>query len=327
MHCELVVPGLFEKKSSIRLRGLELLLARGRRKREGPEPKRLEPWLRDAFSLGDKAIPAGALSLIAANRDPGSDSWLRADPVHLRVMRDHVIVVPPEALTISQAEADAFCATLNQHFTGAMQVVPLDPRRWVARLFGREIELEDVPALQVAGRQRPPSRGRDLEVSEIQMVLHAHAANEAREARGEPTINSLWLWGAGRAGKPTSPWASVLADEPLAMGLALLARTRYRSLHPGAAQWLQSAPEDGRHLVLLDALRAPVLLGDEDRYHTALTALEKDWFAPLVAALRAGRVGMITLHVPDGAEAVSFEAIRGDLRRFWRMAKPIEHYA
>jgi hypothetical protein len=36
---------------------------------------------------------------------------------------------------------------------------------------------------------------------------------------------------------------------------------------------------------------------------------------------------MVTLHVPDGAEEVSFETIRGDLRRFWRRAKPIEHYA
>ena len=29
----------------------------------------------------------------------------------------------------------------------------------------------------------------------------------------------------------------------------------------------------------------------------------------------------------DAAQAVSFETIRADLRRFWRMARPIEHYA
>jgi hypothetical protein len=271
-------------------------------------------------------MPAGALTLLAANRDPGSDSWLRADPVHLQLMRDHVIVVPAQALTISQAEADAFCASLNEHFAGVMEVLPLHPKRWVARRLGKEIELDDLPALQVAGRQVPLARARDLEVTEIQMVLHAHAANEARDARGEPTINSLWLWGAGRAGKAISRWVSVLADEPLAMGLALLARARYRSLPSGAAQWLQGAPEDGRHLVVLDALRAPAMLMDVDAYHAALDSLEKNWFAPLLAALRAGRVGMITLHVPDGAEAVSFEAIRGDLRRFWRRARALARY-
>jgi hypothetical protein len=55
--------------------------------------------------------------------------------------------------------------------------------------------------------------------------------------------------------------------------------------------------------------------------------LERNWFAPLLAALRAGRIGMVSLHVPDGAEGFSSETIRGDLRRFWRLAKSIEHYA
>jgi hypothetical protein len=111
------------------------------------------------------------------------------------------------------------------------------------------------------------------------------------------------------------------------MGLAMLARSHYRSLPPGAAQWLLSAPEDGRHLVVLDALRVPAQLTDADQYHARLAELEKNWFMPLLKALRAGRIGMLTLHVPDAAEAVSFETIRGDLRRFWRLAKPIERYA
>jgi hypothetical protein len=325
MHCELVVPFLFGAGKG-RYPALELLLARGRRKLEAAE-ERFERWLHEAFELDGERLPAGALTLVASNRDPGAGSWLRADPVHLRLMRDHVIVVPAEALEISQAEADAFCASLNAHFAGVMEILALDPRRWVARLVDRQIELDDVPALQAAGRQLPLARGRDLEVAEIQMVLHAHAANAARDERGEPTINSLWLWGAGRAGKATSRWSSVLADEPLAMGLALLSRTRYRNLPAGAAQWLQGAPEDGRHLVILDALRSPTLLADADRYHAALAALEANWFAPLLKALRGERVGMVTIHVTDGASGTSFETIRADLRRFWRMAKPIERYA
>ena len=72
------------------------------------------------------------------------------------------------------------------------------------------------------------------------------------------------------------------------------------------AEWLDRLPEEGRHLALLDAREA------------ALADLERDWFAPLLAALRAGRVGMVTLHALDGTEEVSFETIRGDLRRFWR---------
>jgi hypothetical protein len=327
MHCELVVPELFAAGAPGRYPALERFLARGRRTIEGPQPQRLEGWLREAFALEEKVIPAGALSLIAANRDPGNDSWLRADPVHLRLLRDRVVVMPAEALQISLQEADAFCASLNEHFAGVMEVIPLDARRWSARVFGKALDLDDVPALQVAGREIRRERERDREVTEIQMVLHEHPVNVAREARGEPALNSLWLWGAGRASKSTSPWKSVLADEPLVMGLAMLAQTHYRSLPSGAAQWLQSAPQDGRQLVILDALRVPAMLQDAEQYRERLAALEKNWFAPLLSALRRGRIGMLTLHVPDAAEAVSFEAIRGDLRRFWRLAKPIERYA
>jgi hypothetical protein len=59
----------------------------------------------------------------------------------------------------------------------------------------------------------------------------------------------------------------------------------------------------------------------------ALDRLEQEWFEPLLAALRSGRIGMVSVHVPDAAYALSFETIRADLRRFWRLAKPLERYA
>jgi len=41
--------------------------------------------------------------------------------------------------------------------------------------------------------------------------------------------------------------------------------------------------------------------------------------------LREGRVGMVSLHVPEAG--ASFETIRGDLRRFWRRTRALESYA
>src|SRR5437879_10475343 len=41
-----------------------------------------------------------------------------------------------------------------------------------------------------------------------------------------------------------------------------------------------------------------------------LEVLERGWFAPLLAALRAGRIGMVTIHVPDAPDGASFETIR-----------------
>ena len=302
MHCELVVPGLFAAAGAqARLPALELLLARGRLK-DG-EPQSLEEWLAEAFGLDDGPLPAGALSLLALGRDPGERSWSRADPVHLRVLRDRLALVPAGAFEIAAGESAALCDALSRHFA-PLEFVPVDAGCWCASLD------EGTPAL----------------LNEAQMLLHAHPVNEAREARGEPAVNSLRLWGGGPAPRvPPCGWQSVSAGDPLVRGLARAAGARHLSLPSAAGEWLERAPEEGRHLVVLDALRLPLALGDAGASRAALEALEHGWFAPLLAALRAGRVGMVTVHVPDAA--ASFETVRADLRRIWRRPRPLERYA
>jgi hypothetical protein len=320
MHCELVVPGLFAGGGTTRFRALELLLARGRR--SASEPQRLEDWVQQAFDLGEGSYPAGALTLAAQGADHGEDSWARADPVHLRVVDDKLVVVPAEAFALPAEEARALCEALNAHFAG-MEFTVAQPRRWYARLARIE---ERRPALDAAGTALGlPKQAAPL-LTEIQMVLHAHPVNEAREARGEPAVNSLWLWGAGRAPRARAPWQSVAADDPAVLGAARLANARQRALPRSAHEWLERLPEEGRHLAVLDALRAPLALSP-DTLESEVETLERDWFAPLLAALRRGRTGMVTLHVPDAAEALSFETIRGDLRRFWRLRRPLKNYA
>jgi hypothetical protein len=295
MHCELAIPGLFGGSGDARFAALELLLARGRRARAAA--RSLEAWLSEAFELGDAPFPAGALTLLGCGANPDAATWARADPMHLRVMRDHAAAAPDDALAVSQSEADALCEGLSRHFAAQLDFQPCEPRRWCARL------LNDAAL-------------NDALLNEVQMLLHAHPLNEAREARGELAINSLRFWGAGPAPRGAHcRWQSVAAADPAVRGAARLANTRHRSLPSSATEWLERLPEEGRHLALLDAREA------------ALADLERDWFAPLLAALRAGRVGMVTLHALDGTEEVSFETIRGDLRRFWRTKKPVEHYA
>lgn len=322
MHCELVVPGLFRGGAAPRLPALELLLARGRRKAEGAQP--VEDWVRASFELGEGPFPAGALTVLAFGGNPGADAWMRADPVHLRVMHDRLLVVPAEALELSPEEARALCDGLNAHFAG-MEFTAFEARRWCARLTV-SIAIDARHPLESAGREAAPPAHAAALLNELQMALHAHPVNAAREARGEPPVNSVWLWGAGRAPRARCPWQSVAADDPAVRGAALLAGARQRALPRSAGEWLERLPEDGRHLAWLDALRAPLALAPES-VPDALEALERDWFGPLLAALRSGRIGMATLYVPDDAQAVSFETVRGDLRRFWRRPKPIMHYA
>jgi len=332
MHCELIVPGLFAEAADTRAPALELLLARGRG--TNGESHSVESWLQEAFGLEDAPIAAGALTLVANGTDPGGACWARADPVHLRLLRDRLIVVPGAAFELTAAEAHALVDALNGHFAGALHLQATDAYRWCLRLED-PLAFHSVPPIEAAGRDvdltariggEAGKRWKQV-LTEAQMLLHAHPVNQAREEHGLPAVNSLWLWGAGSApAVPAGRWRTVAATDPLPLGLARLGGARALALPPDGAAWLGALPAEGRHLAVLDELRAPLALGHTAELHDLIGVLETRWFAPLLAALRNGRVGMISVHVPDNVGA-AFEVVRGDLRRFWRRRKALASYA
>ena len=237
MHCELVIPGLLASRA--RPASLELLAARGRRSRTPAQ--RLERWLQQAFGLEGR-LAAGALSMLGAGGAPGDAIWARADPVHMQVMRDRVVMAPAAAFPLARGDADTLCQAVNAHFAGAIELRAIDPLRWCARLES-EIDAGDEPPLEMAGREATKRAG-DVLLTEIQMLLHSHAVNAAREARGEPAVNSLWFWGAGRLpGRTQSRWKSVTSEEPLALGLARLAGAAACPLPTSADAWLEQSAE------------------------------------------------------------------------------------
>ena len=297
MHAELIVPGLLAVPEDTRLPALELLLARGRSTES--EPQTYEDWLGEAF--GVEPLPAGALTAGAEG------FWLRADPVHLQLVRDGMVLIPVSGL--QAAEAAQLVATLNHHFAGMHEFRCPYPDWWVVRTAPAAIET--LPTRDVAGRDVDallPGAPWPALLNEIQMVLHEHPVNEARLL----PVNSVWLWGPGELpGAVASEWRSMTANEPVALGLARLAGITHRAPPRTASAWLGTAlPLDGRHLVVLEG---------------AAPELEAGWFVPLLEALRNGRVGMLSIHVPDAGR--SFEISRSDLRRFWRRPRALASHA
>jgi hypothetical protein len=340
MHLELVVPALFHALDlpPASMPALELLLARGRRTHS--ETGNLETWLCRAFALKEFScenfsIPAGALTALAHGLDPGAHRWLRADPVHLRADRDRLLLMPSQAFAVTAEEARALTDALVPLLSGKFTLHPLAPDQWCIRVEDENefntkngIAADARPPIELAGANidphLPPKPWHPL-LTEIQMALYEHPVNTAREQRGDPVINSLWLWGAGKLpAAANGPWQSVSANDAVVIGFARSAGIRHRAPGAGAREWLGRAPEDGRHLVVLDDLRGVYALGDLDVLARRLQALEENWFAPLLAALKAGRLGMVTIHVPEAA--ASFEAVRRDLHRFWRRPRPLTEY-
>ena len=330
MHVELVVPALLSAQETAPAPAIELLLARGRRASEAQEG--FEKWLSNAFNAGEEPLPAGALTAFSAGLAAESGAWLRADPVHLRADRDRLLLVPNQAFELSRMEADALAGALAPLLAGKFALHAVRPDLWCLqclRMDGEEAGASAQAPIELAGANidphLPPKLWHPL-LTELQMALYGHPVNTAREARGAPVVNSLWLWGAGKLpAAATGPWQSVSAEDPVALGLARLAGMRHRSPGTGAEEWLARAPEEGRHLVLLEDLRGARALGDFDAFQQRLAALEAGWFAPLLAALKAGRIGMATVRVPDAG--LSFETVRGDLHRFWRRPRQLLTYS
>jgi hypothetical protein len=328
MHVELAVPALFPAQTVPPLPALELLLARARRTPSGAGD--LESWLAGAFDLEGDDFPAGALTALACGQAPGPHGWLRADPVHLRADRDRLILVPSPAFSVAAAEAEALAGALAPLLAGKFTLFPLQPERWCLRVESEgESTASSRSPIELAGANvdphLPPKQWHRL-LTEIQMALYGHPANTAREARGDPVVNSLWLWGAGKLpASARGPWQSVSAEDPAAIGLGRLAGMRHRAPGAGAGEWLGRAPEEGRHLVVLDGLRGAQALGDLAGFARRLQVLEETWFAPLLAALKDGRVGMLTVRAPEAG--MSFETTRADLRHFWRRPRPLHSYS
>jgi hypothetical protein len=320
MHCSLFIPDFFSSESAApanRLAAAETLIARGRRRQTASIAP--EAWLFERFGAQrQRDWPVAPYALLADGGTPGSHYWMRADPVHLSVGRDS-LAFDGTALDVSRSEAETLVAALNRHFGEALAFDALRPGRWYVKFPGAP-ELATTPPSTARGTtigDKLPSgadamRFRAL-MNEVQMVLHEHPVNTEREARGVLAVNSVWFWGGGTlAGTAARPFSIVLADDPLARGLALAAGIPERQLSGSAEAMLSALPAEGTALIVLDPPRS--------------AALERDWFGPLLEALEGGRIGMLSISLAGTDSLLEVETVRSDLRYFWRTKKPLRSY-
>jgi hypothetical protein len=340
MHCHLLIPGFggpqveaSELCHGLAADALETLIAKGRRTSapvSGPEC-----WLFERFGVPrQRDWPAAPFSLLAEGGSPGNSAWTCADPVHLRFERNRLVLLDSTLFAIARDEAEALAGSINGHFGDRLVIYPLQAHRWYARLSGcpamETTLLSSVRggAIEAALPHGPDAMRWQACANELQMLLHDHPVNLAREARGELPVNSVWLWGAGRLPPPPDrssarPFQYVAASDPLARGLAQASGAQAQELAANARGWLAESGRAGIGLVVLDSLAAPSRYGQPDAWREALSKLELDWFAPLLAALRQGTIGMLTLHLLGPEHALQVEVVRSDLRRFWRRRQPL----
>lgn len=328
----LIVPGLIWSRQALAdlthdlpLPAFATLLGRGRLRRRSP--------LSTANALAETSgiaapLPSAALRRLALGDHPRQDDWLCLDPVPLRFEERSLILGDPRQLELDADEAAALAVSLAPTFLPFGELETLAPLAWNLRLTQAAPAFQALPEATgraAAGLPLAPAYAAWRQaLNEAQMLLHAHPVNRAREAAGRPLVNSLWPWGGGRLPAPERGAGAhdlLWSNDPIAQGIARLLQIQHAELPPrftGAA---------GRALALYDALEQPARGGDALRWREQLAALEADWLAPALAALRNGRLDAIRLLAPGDLGAAELDLRRRDLWRFWRKPGALTGFA
>ena len=144
MNLNLLIPDLFWPDSSqteiyndLSVRSLEVLLSKNSSTMNPPQE--IETWLCKEFNVAKQKNdwPIAPLLLLTdapALAKTSKDFWMRADPVHLRIEQNHIMLADSQAFQISIEEAEQIVQDLNHNLGNHdFSFFPLHPDRWYIR--------------------------------------------------------------------------------------------------------------------------------------------------------------------------------------------------
>lgn len=293
-----------------------------------------------AAAAANDDAPLAPYMLLADGGEPRDAVWACVEPVHVQVAHDHLVLIDPETLQLSTDDAAALLAVARPLIEElGVELAAPTPLRWY-------LSSEQLGALASAAPLR--AAGRNIEIwlpheahtghrprtwmklqNEVQMAWFEHPVNQAREARGLPAANSIWLHAQGRMMPVSRPFERVLSQAAATRGLALASGAAWE-MPPATFDMLRQHTGDqaaaraaGRGtasvtLVELDQLSAPFVQQDWPRFRAAFAVLERDWFAPALAALERRELAELALTLCGDTGTTTLVVRPIDIKKFWR---------
>ncbi len=279
---------------------------------------------------------ASIMAAVEIEHYDSSVYWLRVDPVQMVADRDSLVLIPNQDLAISEAESQALLSAFNLHF--AQDKVVLEyatAQHWYLRMaFPVDLKTHtlDSVAYQPVDERYPSGNAANYwrkMINETQMLFFSHPVNEARREAGLPEINSIWLWGEGQLNQDAivaRPEAVVWSSNVYLQGLATLAHSAVATPPDTYSDWqaqterLKAERKEGgeeisHHMIQLDALSNSLDAMQQSDWLNALQSLEKEWFEPLLCALKNKEIDSLLLEL--GGE-FRYHITTRCLNRFWR---------
>jgi hypothetical protein len=244
-------------------------------------------------SAATSPVALAPLAALGAGFDPGTTYVLRADPVSLVAGRNDVALAA-RIDDLGSEEAESLLAALDAHFHGdGLRFIAPRPDAWFVTVDA-EPRLATTPLAMVRGAIYPflPA-GDDAPqwrrwMSEMQMLLHEHPVNRARERRGQLAVTGIWISDGGRATDGHAPLGQVFAA-PGTVGDVLrgIAR-RHRMAALATPTEFATLPTGTDAVVILPRAHLGVM-----------EPWERAWLGPAVVALESGRLTALSL-LADG---------------------------
>jgi hypothetical protein len=211
-------------------------------------------WLAREIFAADGYAPTApyAWSALGGRKDGQATFW-HADPIHVAVGRDSLLVelldAPPR-----EEEAAALVAAANEVLAAAGCRLHRSGAGW----FLQSADLRCWDAAPLAAMRGSPLPAAALEDERalqwsrlhnaLQMRWHDDPVNRTREQEGLPTINALWLHGGGTwKPLPRLRWSAVHSDRPALQGAAAAAGARLAPALAAATDDTLLEWDDARH--------------------------------------------------------------------------------
>ena len=233
--------------------------------------------------LGWQHLPDGLLPW-AARCAPaaGRHAWAWVSLCHWVMGREQASLTNPQLLQIGPEESDALLQAMQPYFESeGIDLHPAWPGHWLG--MGEVFNQPTASLDRVIARNVDPwlPGGPNARLlrrlqNEMQMLLYTHPVNQARGARGQLPINSLWFSGSGRLPAENSPRPSVHVTHQLA-----------------EAALSEDAPAYAQAWIQLDKTCVAQLLEQQLQGHTVELTLcgERGWLR--LQSITAGLLGRL----------------------------------
>jgi hypothetical protein len=297
-----------------------------------------ELWIARTLGLANGVAPGiAASSMRGYGLDPGDGTWFVVNPAHIQIASSHLMMGDTRQLDLREDEGRALFESARACCEDAGHALQYGaPDTWFLRADGWDGIQTASPDAAVGmnltdwvptGAQARAYRKLQ---NEVQVSWYTHPVNAARESRGQAPVNAIWPWGAASvaaehaqqlvaraAGKLAAPPNIATYASP--GWLTALADRRLDRLDDIAALLDDDAKDtEGGRLLVCGNVAAPAIAADWHGWLQEMHALEEALFAPLLAALKQGRIKALRLVLSHREGHLETTTTPMAQRKFWR---------